>query len=86
MFPDLFAIRYDVTFDTSLRGLPRPKYTCNYAAMKENAAFLNKLSKNNINFAQYTFTGVVPVSEKLDELHTSVDKVLGTDHALEETK
>ncbi|NNC37935.1 MAG: hypothetical protein EX271_06755 [Acidimicrobiales bacterium] len=83
-FPDLFTIRYEERYDTG--GLPRPKYTCNYAAMKENAAFLNMLSKNNINFAQYTFSGVLPASEKLDELHASVDKVLGIDHTVEETK
>ena len=54
--------------------------------MKGNAGFLNMLSKNTQNFAEYTYSGVLPVSEKLDELHASLDKVLGIEHVLEEVK
>ena len=85
-YPDLFTIRYEEGFGSSWSGLPRPKYTCDYASMKENSGFLNMLSKNTLNFAQYTYSGVLPVSEKLNELHASVDKVLGIEHALEEAE
>ena len=54
--------------------------------MKENVGFLNLLSKNTLNFAEYTYSGVLPVSERLDELHASLDKVLGIEHALEEAE
>ena len=83
-FPELFTIRYDAKFRPN--GLPRPNYICHYTQMKENAAFLNMLSKNNINFYQYVFKGVMPVSEKLEVLHESVDKVLRIDHSAEEAK
>ena len=85
-YPDLFTIRYKEGFASSPSGLPRPKYTCDYASMKGNAGFLNMLSKNTQNFAEYTYRGVLPVSEKLHELHASLDKVLGIEHVLEETK
>lgn len=83
-FPDLFTIRFDQTEE--FKNYNYPRYTCNYAAMRDNHAFLNALNLNRMAYTEYSKKAVQPVTEILNVLHEKVDHALGIVHMDEESK
>ena len=85
-FPELFEIRAS-KWDYNLGGETFSSYRCDYDAMRSDAIFLNAFEKGVRNFSNYAYKGVFPVSEKLVELHETVDAELGITHdTTEETQ
>ena len=77
-YPELFDIRtHDWENHDDSYGETYLKYRCDYAAMRENKAFLNALALNVNSFTNYANRSVTPVSEKLELLRTIIDKELG---------
>jgi len=80
-FPQYFTVRYSVEkFDDD----NNPEYICDYEAMREDKVFLNFVNQNRDLYSDYTFTGVLPVGEKLRELHGAIDLELGITHDTDE--
>jgi hypothetical protein len=57
---------------------------CDTQAMRADPAFLNALIDNTYMYNVYTGRGVLPVSQRVKELHDVLDETLGIDHASEE--
>ncbi|MEQ8557376.1 MAG: hypothetical protein RIB03_03580 [Henriciella sp.] len=56
---------------------------CDTDGMRANPAFLNALIDNTYMYNVYTGRGVLPVSQRVKELHDVRDETLGIDHASE---
>ena len=84
-YPDLFDIRsHEWENFEDLYGETYLKYSCDYSGMRENKAFLNAFAVNVNTFTNYANRSVRTVSEKLDFLHTVIDKELGLSHESDE--
>lgn len=57
---------------------------CNTDGMREDPAFLNVLIDNTYMYNVYTGRGVLPVSQRVKELHDVLDETLGIGHASED--
>jgi len=83
-FPEVFEIRYPKGVNIAVQdGESYPHYKCDFDAMRQNNAFLNALNRNRSLYTEYTNRGVIPASERLAELHSAIDEVLGVTHTNE---
>ena len=57
---------------------------CDTDGMREDPALLNALIDNTYMYNVYTGRGVLPVSQRVNELHDVLDETLGIDHASED--
>lgn len=79
-YPSLFDIRTHDWASNDQYGETYSKYGCDYEAMRKNKAFLNAFALNVNTFTNYANRSVSPVSDKLNLLHTVMDKELSIIH------
>jgi hypothetical protein len=76
-YPDLISVQ--AYYDEAV-GEVYARMTCDLAAMRQNAAFLNNLSVNADAYDAYVRDGLSPWAQQMQLAHTLIDGNLGVRH------